>query len=158
MLIPILGRAGSGKTTWILDKVEQTAKQGGRVLLIVPEQFSEMEKAVYACCEGKLAMQVEVYSFTRLCHHIFQQCGGDGRRGAAHRSCTPDIDEPGTGTGKDQLDLYLRPSRNTAFVSTMLRQVDEFKMLDTPQKLREFSKQTALPPAGKEDRRDVHHL
>lgn len=45
MLIPILGRAGSGKTTWILDKVEQTAKQGGRVLLIVPEQFSfEMEK------------------------------------------------------------------------------------------------------------------
>ena len=32
MLIPILGRAGSGKTTWILDKVEQTAKQGGRVL------------------------------------------------------------------------------------------------------------------------------
>ena len=49
MLIPILGRAGSGKTTWILDKVEQTAKQGGRVLLIVPEQFSfEMEKAVYA--------------------------------------------------------------------------------------------------------------
>ena len=77
MLIPILGRAGSGKTTWILDKVEQTAKQGGRVLLIVPEQFSfEMEKAVYARCEGKLAMQVEVYSFTRLCHHIFQQCGG----------------------------------------------------------------------------------
>lgn len=71
MLIPILGRAGSGKTTWILDKVEQTAKQGGRVLLIVPEQFSfEMEKAVYAHCEGKLAMQVEVYSFTRLCHHI----------------------------------------------------------------------------------------
>lgn len=86
MLIPILGRAGSGKTTWILDKVEQTAKQGGRVLLIVPEQFSfEMEKAVYARCEGKLAMQVEVYSFTRVPPY-FPAVRWDGRRGA-HRSC-----------------------------------------------------------------------
>lgn len=54
------------------------------------------------------------------------------------------------GQARDQLDLYLRPSRNTAFVSTMLRQVDEFKNAGvTPQKLREFSKQTALPQLAK---------
>lgn len=150
MLIPILGRAGSGKTTWILDKVEQTAKQGGRVLLIVPEQFSfEMEKAVYARCEGKLAMQVEVYSFTRLCHHIFQQCGGMAGE-VLTDPARQILMSLALGQARDQLDLYLRPSRNTAFVSTMLRQVDEFKNAGvTPQKLREFSKQTALPQLAK---------
>ena len=77
MLIPILGRAGSGKTTLILKKMEQAARQGSRVLLIVPEQFSfEMEKAVFERLGGELAMQAEVYSFTRLCHHVFLQLGG----------------------------------------------------------------------------------
>ena len=47
MLIPVLGRAGSGKTTFVLERLLQAAKKG-RVLLLVPEQFSfEMEKQVY---------------------------------------------------------------------------------------------------------------
>lgn len=47
MLSFILGRAGSGKTTAVLQKIAQAAGEKKRVLLIVPEQFSfEMEKAV----------------------------------------------------------------------------------------------------------------
>ena len=77
MLIPIMGRADSGKTTLVLEKIEEAARAGSRVLLIVPEQFSfEMEKAVFGRLGGRLAMQVEVYSFPRLCHHVFSECGG----------------------------------------------------------------------------------
>ena len=36
MLIPVLGRAGSGKTTFVLERLLQAAKKG-RVLLLVPE-------------------------------------------------------------------------------------------------------------------------
>ena len=80
MLIPVLGRAGSGKTTFVLERLLQAAKKG-RVLLLVPEQFSfEMEKQVYELLsrhgDQQLSLNVEVYSFTRLCHRVFTEWGG----------------------------------------------------------------------------------
>ena len=146
MLIPILGRAGSGKTTLILKKMEQAARQGSRVLLIVPEQFSfEMEKAVFERLGGELAMQAEVYSFTRLCHHVFLQLGGMAGEyvSDAARQILMSL---ALGQVKDRLDLYSRQAKNMSFVGTMLRQVEEFKNAGvTPEQLRDFSSATALP-------------
>ena len=43
----ILGTAGTGKTSRVLEEAGKAARAGQRVLLLVPEQYSlEMEKAV----------------------------------------------------------------------------------------------------------------
>ena len=143
MLIPILGRAGSGKTTLMLQKTAEAAREG-RVILIVPEQYSfEMEKQVYAM--GPLAMQVEVYSFTRLCHRVFSECGGMAGEyvNDAARQILMNL---ALAQAKDQLDLYARPAKSPAFVGTMLRQVDEFKNAGvTPKQLSDFSRGAPTP-------------
>ena len=143
MLIPILGRAGSGKTTLMLQKTAEAAQEG-RVILIVPEQYSfEMEKQVYAM--GPLAMQVEVYSFTRLCHRVFSECGGMAGEYVTD-AARQILMHLALGQAKDQLDLYARPAKNPSFVGTMLRQVDEFKNAGvTPKQLAAFSHSAQTP-------------
>ena len=130
MLIPVLGRAGSGKTTFVLERLLQAAKKG-RVLLLVPEQFSfEMEKQVYELLsrhgDQQLSLNVEVYSFTRLCHRVFTEWGGMAGEyvtdAARQLLMSLALDQT-----RDQLSVYSRPAKSTAFVGRMLRQVDEFK-------------------------------
>lgn len=126
MLSFILGRAGSGKTTAVLQKIAQAAGEKKRVLLIVPEQFSfEMEKAVARLVPNG-AQQVEVYSFTRLCHKIFADCGGMAGE-VVTEPAKQILMSLTLGQVRDQLELYSRQAKNPAFVGTMLRQIDEFK-------------------------------
>ena len=141
----ILGRAGSGKTTAVLQKIAQAAGEKKRVLLIVPEQFSfEMEKAVARLVPNG-AQQVEVYSFTRLCHKIFADCGGMAGE-VVTEPAKQILMSLTLGQVRDQLELYSRQAKNPAFVGTMLRQIDEFKNAGVlPDQLRLFSRQTGLP-------------
>lgn len=157
MLSFILGRAGSGKTTAVLQKIAQAAGEKKRVLLIVPEQFSfEMEKAVARLVPNG-AQQVEVYSFTRLCHKIFADCGGMAGE-VVTEPAKQILMSLTLGQVRDQLELYSRQAKNPAFVGTMLRQIDEFKNAGVlPDQLRLFSRR---PPAaaGAEDKGDVPDL
>ena len=44
----IIGQAGSGKTTAMLERIKQSAQKGCRQCMIVPEQFSyEFDKMLY---------------------------------------------------------------------------------------------------------------
>lgn len=73
----ILGTAGTGKTSRVLEEAGKAARAGQRVLLLVPEQYSlEMEKSVRHALDASSALRVEVYSFTRLCDRIFRELGG----------------------------------------------------------------------------------
>ena len=40
MLYPLLGGAGSGKTSYIVEQIKELCAKGEQVLLLVPEQFS----------------------------------------------------------------------------------------------------------------------
>ena len=96
------------------------------MLLIVPEQFSfEMEKAVARLVPNG-AQQVEVYSFTRLCHKVFADCGGMAGE-VVTEPAKQILMSLTLGQVRDQLELYSRQAKNPAFVGTMLRQIDEFK-------------------------------
>ena len=76
MLIPVLGRAGSGKTTFVLERLLQAAKKG-RVLLLVPEQFSfESERTLLETLGPRLAGRIRVLSFPRLAETVFREVGG----------------------------------------------------------------------------------
>lgn len=75
MLNFILGTAGTGKTTQILNEINQLAWQNEKMILLVPEQFSyQSERAIHTLLLEK-NIQVEVLSFTRLCNHIFREFG-----------------------------------------------------------------------------------
>lgn len=78
MLRCILGRAGSGKTEYVLREIQQAiAKNVQPLIFLVPEQFSfETERTLLQRLGVKDAAKVEVLSFTRLADKVFRETGG----------------------------------------------------------------------------------
>lgn len=80
MLELILGRAGTGKTRAVMERIGADARacRGGSIL-IVPEQYShEAERELCAFCGGSLGLYAEVLSFTRLASRAEDEYGGGG--------------------------------------------------------------------------------
>lgn len=144
MLQIIYGRAGTGKTEYLMQDLCRKVQQGRRVMLLVPEQSSfESEKSVYRRLGGHNMMGVEVLSFTRLANLIFQSRGGaPGRR----------LDEPtrlllmaeALEEVSDRLELYAQSARNSTFLQLMCQTVSQFKQGGvTPEKMAETARELA---------------
>ena len=74
----LLGRAGAGKTTAVLNRLCEASRERPQVLL-VPEQMShETERALCAGGGPQINLRAEVLSFSRLANRIFQKAGGLG--------------------------------------------------------------------------------
>lgn len=73
----IIGRSGTGKTeTCMREIAERQGKQNGRLIFIVPEQYSsQAEQDLIERTKGKGILQGEVLSFGRLAHHVFSKKG-----------------------------------------------------------------------------------
>ena len=78
MLSLVLGRAGTGKTGYVLDEIRRRMGAGETgLLLIVPEQYShDAERQMCSCCGDAVSMFAETHSFTRLCGRVFAEAGG----------------------------------------------------------------------------------
>ena len=77
MLQFILGRASSGKTYMVTQKIAECITNGESPILLVPEQFSfESEKNILDMVGDSAAGRVSVVSFTRLCDEIERVVGG----------------------------------------------------------------------------------
>ena len=77
MLQFILGRASSGKTYTVIQKIKDCLDSGDKPVLLVPEQFSfESEKNILDAVGDGVAQRVSVISFTRLCDEIERVNGG----------------------------------------------------------------------------------
>lgn len=75
MLRLILGKSGSGKTFKIINEIVSRA-QNNKIIVIVPEQYSfAAERTFQKKLKGMGKLNVEVLSFTRLCHTIFSMYG-----------------------------------------------------------------------------------
>ncbi len=144
MLHLILGIAGTGKTTQLHEKIQACVENGGKAILIVPEQYSfESEKALYRRLGAQRALAVEVLSFTRLCDRIFRELGGlagvymDDT--AKYLLMSVALGELGGG-----LHAYRKNSGSAAFVSSMCETVSELKTAGaSPELLRQAAKQTS---------------
>ena len=68
MLYLIKGRAGSGKTAWVREKIKGIIEAGeNKPLLLVPDQFSfENERSLLSLLGAKNMKKVDVFSFPRL--------------------------------------------------------------------------------------------
>jgi ATP-dependent helicase/nuclease subunit B len=78
MLTLVLGRAGTGKTAFVMDDLKaKTAQHMTRLLYIVPEQYShDAERQLLRICGDSLSLHGEVLSFSRLCSRVFAETGG----------------------------------------------------------------------------------
>lgn len=72
MLYLIKGRAGSGKTSRLRQKIIETANIGqSKPLLIIPEQFSfETERAMLKLCGAQVLKKIDIFSFSRLAFSV----------------------------------------------------------------------------------------
>lgn len=138
----ILGTAGTGKTVCMLERIKKAVESGKKALLLVPEQYSfEMEKAVRRVLSASDALQVEVYSFTRLCDRIFRQLGGGARQTvqeAAHYLVMNLTLEQLKGA----LQRYHKGGGSGSFIAAMTQQMEEFRTVGiSPQALRQVNGQ-----------------
>lgn len=127
----ILGRAGSGKTTAVLNRLCEAGADRPQVLL-VPEQMShETERALCAAGGPQINLRAEVLSFSRLANRIFQKAGGLGEE---------ELDGGGrlllmyraVQSVSANLKVYGRPSRRPAFLTSLLATADELKSCRVP--------------------------
>ncbi len=78
MLQLVLGIAGTGKTTWILNEMKARAMRGAGSILLVPEQFSSSAETLVLETLGDAGSAfVEVLSFRTLAERILRAEGGD---------------------------------------------------------------------------------
>lgn len=75
MLQFILGKSGSGKTTYMYDKIAELVNdENKKVMMLIPDQSSfETEKAFLEILGAKKSKNVKVFGFSRLCRYVFEQ-------------------------------------------------------------------------------------
>ena len=155
MLQFVLGRAGSGKTTMLREKIKIDAQQGKQVWLIVPEQFTfETERNYYENLGAGVFKNVQVTSFTRLAHQVFKEFGGtagdyadDSRKLVLMNMALFEI--------ASELTVYDKMYQSGNFAEEMVSLVEELKNADLS--YLEFETQVENLPQGrlKEKARDI---
>ncbi|MCD7827509.1 MAG: PD-(D/E)XK nuclease family protein [Clostridiales bacterium] len=74
MLKLILGRAASGKTTYLRSLLAEKTMTGKKCCLIVPEQFSfESERAVIELLGAKKSNEIQILSFSSLAKKVLNE-------------------------------------------------------------------------------------
>ncbi len=127
MLYPLIGAAGTGKTSHIIETIRRLCEEGEQVLLLVPEQFSfEMERRILLELGHRSVGHVEVKSFSHFCRKVFQEYGGAAgeRISDAARQMLMEIslDEI-----RDSLEQYGRAASRSGFAGSALQMIDQFK-------------------------------
>ena len=131
MLKLLLGRAGAGKTTAVLNRLCQRGQERPQVLLVPEQQSHETERALCAVGGPQASLYAEVLSFSRLANRVFQAAGGLGEEELdgggrlllmyrAARNVAP------------SLTVYARPSKRPAFLTSLLATADELKSCCVP--------------------------
>ena len=128
MLRLIIGRAGTGKSSFVMSEIKDAVdrRQSGYAL-IVPEQYShEAERELCAVCGDALSLYAEVLSFTGFARKMAARFGGGAR---------PWLDKSGRllcmALAADALNSKLRvfsgANRRAELQTMLLKAVDELK-------------------------------
>ncbi len=153
----VIGRAGSGKTTYCHEQIEGALKEGAKesLIMIVPEQFNlqAQEALAYRIHPGLL--KVEVQSFKNLALRIFGELGGPQE---------PIVDDLGRlmilrkiiEENQKELVLFNKSGRQAGFMECLNRLITEFEQyLITPDILDELYDKSEASPAL---RRKLHDI
>lgn len=128
MLRMVLGRAGSGKTWFALEKAAEAVADGRNAVVVVPEQFTfEMERALLQTAGPSSCMHVEVLSFSRMAQRVFSLCGGTAGRAIDDCGRVLVMSMAAKQIG-DLLHVYHRQAESPAFAKAMVDAVSELKL------------------------------
>lgn len=111
MVYRIFGRAGSGKTEYMINCLKETQSTGVDCLFLVPEQQSiDTEELLEA--KGAAQLDTEVLNFERLPNRVFREIGGLGKRNVdGAGKCA--LIAAAINALSDTLKLYSTPCRGT---------------------------------------------
>jgi len=128
----ILGRSGTGKTRFIYNDIKQKVreKSGKTLILIVPEQFNfQAHKDLIKVLDQKGIIDVEILSFQRLAHRVFEEVGGpsekllgDLGRNMVLRKVIDGIEE--------ELEILNKSVKQPGFMQTLGNVISEFQQYD----------------------------
>lgn len=128
MLQFILGRASSGKTYTVTEKIANCVRQGNSPVLLVPEQFSfESEKNILDVLGDSDAQKVTVISFSRLCDEVERINGG------VCGTSISDTDKiilmsKAIRLCQSELKRFKKYGNSSSFASVMVDAIGEFKL------------------------------
>ena len=129
MLRFITGGAGFGKSTYLIDKANELAEKGKKVIFIVPEQFSfESDKKLYKALGSEKFNSILSLSFTSLAKEIFERFGGRSGEYAEdiHKYILMNKTIKQLISSGD-LTYYKRQARKSSFISDSLSMIGEFR-------------------------------
>ena len=127
MLNLVLGRKKSGKTEYILNKLEPLVRSGEPVILLVPEQYNfECQRLLLNELGPALSNKVEIYGFTSLCNAILTKIGGVSGR-VVDDSMRFFLLSRAVKEVADNLKHYTKYINSTDFINRILNTTAELK-------------------------------
>ncbi len=127
MLNFIIGVKNSGKTQKAHEILGECAKKGESTMIIVPKQFTfDTDKGILSLLGPKVACEIEVLSFSRLCHIAVSTYGGI-KKPVAKQGMREIFMSSAIESLKDRLTVFARHKNEIALVTKMLSAVDEMK-------------------------------
>lgn len=141
----IIGQAGSGKTTLMLERIKKASEEGKTQYILVPEQYSyEFDKTLYYCLGAEKFNELFSLSFTSLARQLFQQYGDPNRNGEYADDLTRIIliyqALADVRKSPDSLRYFRRQSLNNGFADEVLGVINDLKRAGiTPVQLMERS-------------------
>ncbi len=128
MLQFILGKACSGKSYLITQKIKSLSENNCESILIVPEQFTfESERNILSELGDKAFLNTSVLSFTRLCDEVGRNIGGMAG------TVLSDADKiifmsRALESVKDKLNIWRKFASSASFAKSMIDTIGEFKI------------------------------
>ncbi len=124
----IFGRAGSGKTTEVLNRIKNEVENGNsNLVLLVPEQTSfDYEKALLHILGDGRFTSVPVLSFTRLVDEVNRAAGGLGGTRIDDAKRTVIMSRALSAT-KESLSVFGKYTESVPFVRNIINTVSELK-------------------------------
>ncbi|MGD7052703.1 helicase-exonuclease AddAB subunit AddB [Sutcliffiella horikoshii] len=126
----LIGRTGSGKTTWCNEQILHMLRedpQGPPVVYLVPEQMTfQSEYRIVQSPDVKGMIRAQVFSFTRLAWRILQEVGGISRfhidQTGIHMLLRKVIEEH-----KSKFHVFGKSAEQFGFIEQMESMITEFK-------------------------------
>lgn len=151
MLTLLWGRAGSGKTTHIVNEICSRAKNGESGLVwLVPEPFShECERLLAKAGGPAVCLSAEVMTFGRMADRVLTPYGA-GARGLLSEGGRLLTMRLAVDIVRESLSIFARAARSPAFLSALLKTADECKCYAiSPDSLYAASENASGAAAGK---------
>lgn len=127
MLNFIIGVKNSGKTRKCHEILGESILKGKGAMIIVPKQFTfETDRGILSLLGPKTACEIDVLSFSRLCHVAVSYFGGIKQPVASSgmREIYMSLAIDGL---KDKLIFFARHKNEIAFTQKMLKEYDSLK-------------------------------